>query len=78
MRNIDIIAQNLLCSWLTYLYKFKIHLVACHNKKSYWQDKKLFSSVFVVLDIRRIKHILRIIALKLTAYVAIAGHFLNG
>ena len=40
--------------------------------------QRLFSSVFVVLDIRRIIHILRIIALKLTAYVAIAVHFLNG
>ena len=35
-RNSAIIAQNLLYSWLTYLYKFKIHLVARHNKKSYW------------------------------------------
>ena len=59
MRNSAIKAQNLLCSWLTYLYKFKIHLIACYNKKSYWQNKKLFSSVFVVLDIRRIIHILR-------------------
>ena len=41
-------------------------------------NKKLFSSVFVVLDIRRKIHILRIIALKLTARVAIAVHFLKG
>ena len=77
MRNSAIIAQNLHCSWLTYLYKFKIHLGTYYNKKSYWWNKKLFSSVFVVLDIRRIIHILRIIALKLTACIAIAVHFLN-
>ena len=40
-------------------------------------EHKLFSSVFIVLNIRRKIHILRIIALKPTAYVAIAVHFLN-
>ena len=35
-KNCAIRAQKLLCSWLFFLYKFKNHLVACHNKKSYW------------------------------------------
>ena len=41
------------------------------------QEIVLVGQKIVVLDIRRIKHVLRIIALKLTACVATAVHFLN-
>ena len=40
--------------------------------------QKTIFQCLVVLNIRRIIHILRIVALKLTAYVAIAINFLNG
>ena len=64
MRNWAITAQNLLCSWLNYLNNFKFILLHATTRKRIGRTEKLFSSVSVIMDIRRIIHILRIIALK--------------
>ena len=78
MRNIAIIAQNLLCSWLTYLYKLKIHLVACHNKNSYWCNSFFYFPVFFCVGYQKNnKHFTHHYD-KTYAYVAIAVYFLNG
>ena len=75
MHNCAIIAQKLLCSWLTYLY----NLSRCMPQQEIvLVGQKLFSSVSVVLDIRRIIQILPFIALKHTAYVALTMHLLKG
>ena len=64
MRNWAITAQILLCSWLNYRYNFKSILMHATTRKRIGRTEKLFSSVSVIMDIRRIIHILRIIALK--------------
>ena len=74
MRNCATIAQDLLRSWLTYLYNFNIHLV----EEIFLGQKNYFPVSLIAMDIRRTIHILRISALKLIACVVIAVHFLKG
>ena len=62
MRNGAIIAPKLITN-------LKFILLHASTRNRIGRTKKLFSSVFVVLDIRRIINILRIIALKLFSSV---------
>lgn len=72
-----IIAQNLICSWLTYLYILKFILLHKTTKNGIMITKNYYS-VSIIMDFRRIIQILHIRCTETyRRYIAIARHFLN-